>query len=124
MSAPMSAAMVRRRFRPTRRPPSFKPTRKGIRRALWTVPLLLIAGALLDPSLIPPLGPLAAQPELTLVPGFMVEAAAVVPGGAWPGSMHPYYEVDYPAVEAYLKDAPGVLDAHLAAAPETERRDS
>ena len=63
---------------------------------------------------------LAAQPELTLVPGFMVEAAAIVPGGAWPGSMHPLYEIDYPAVEAYMKDEPGVLEAHLAAAPENQ----
>jgi glutaconate CoA-transferase subunit A len=62
---------------------------------------------------------LSAQPELTLVPGFMVEAAAVVPRGAWPGSMHPLYEVDYPAVEAYLKDESGALEAHLASAPET-----
>jgi glutaconate CoA-transferase subunit A len=61
---------------------------------------------------------LAAQPELTLVPAFMVEAAAVVPRGAWPGSMHPLYEVDYPAVEAYLQDEVGVLEAHLASAPE------
>jgi glutaconate CoA-transferase subunit A len=61
---------------------------------------------------------LAAQPELTLVPGFMVEAFAIVPRGAWPGSMHPLYEIDYPAVEAYMKDEPGVLEAHLAAAPE------
>lgn len=59
----MSAAMSRKRFRPTRRPPSFKPTRSGIRRALWLVPLLLIAGALLDPSLIGPFGPLAAPAE-------------------------------------------------------------
>jgi glutaconate CoA-transferase subunit A len=64
---------------------------------------------------------LAAQPELTLVPGFMVEAAAVVPSGAWPGSMHPLYEVDYPAVEAYLRDEAGALEAHLAAAPEQDR---
>jgi glutaconate CoA-transferase subunit A len=63
---------------------------------------------------------LAAQPELTLVPGFMVEAAAIVPGGAWPGSMHPLYEIDYPAVEVYMKDEPGVLEAHLAAAPENQ----
>jgi glutaconate CoA-transferase subunit A len=62
---------------------------------------------------------LAAQPELTLVPGFMVEAAAIVPRGAWPGSMHPLYEIDYSAVEAYLKDEPGALEAHLASAPET-----
>jgi len=61
---------------------------------------------------------LAEQPELTLVPGFMVEAAAIVPRGAWPGSMHPLYEVDYPAVEAYLRDEPGGLETHLAAAPE------
>lgn len=40
-----------------------KPTRSGMRRALWLVPLLLLAGALLDPSLIPPFGPIAAPPE-------------------------------------------------------------
>jgi|SRR5688572_5967239 len=61
---------------------------------------------------------LAAQPELTLVPGFMVEAAAIVPRGAWPGSMHPDYEIDYPAVERYMEDKPGVLGAHLQEAPE------
>jgi glutaconate CoA-transferase subunit A len=66
---------------------------------------------------------LAAQPELTLVPGFMVEAAAVVPRGAWPGSMHPLYEVDYPAVEAYLRDEEGALEAHLGSAPEAKRDD-
>lgn len=64
---------------------------------------------------------LAAQPELTLVPGFMVEAAAIVPAGAWPGSMHPLYEIDYPAVERYLEDAPDALEAHLAAAPEARK---
>jgi glutaconate CoA-transferase subunit A len=61
---------------------------------------------------------LRAQPELTLVPGFMVEAAAIVPRGAWPGSMSPMYEIDYPAVKSYLRDEEGALDAHLAAAPE------
>jgi glutaconate CoA-transferase subunit A len=64
---------------------------------------------------------LREQPELTLVPGFMVEAAAVVPRGAWPGSMHPYYEIDYPAVERYMEDTPGVLERHLAVAPEAAR---
>ena len=62
---------------------------------------------------------LAAQPELTLVPGFMVEAAAIVPRGAWPGSMHPDYEIDYPAVETYMKDEPGTLERHLSSAPES-----
>ncbi len=61
---------------------------------------------------------LREQPELTLVPGFMVEAAAVVPQGAWPGSMHPYYEIDYPAAERYMEDRDGVLERHLADAPE------
>jgi glutaconate CoA-transferase, subunit A len=55
------------------------------------------------------------------VPGFMVEAVAIVPHGAWPGSMHPLYEIDYPAVERYMQDAAGVLDAHLAEAPEARQ---
>jgi len=55
--------MAKKRFVPRRRAPSFKPTRRGIRRALWLVPILAIAGALLDPSLIAPIGPLAAPAE-------------------------------------------------------------
>lgn len=58
------------------------------------------------------------RPELTLVPHFLVEAVSIVPDGAWPGSCWPHYAVDYPAVEAYMDDAPGVLQAHLDAAPE------
>jgi glutaconate CoA-transferase subunit A len=50
----------------------------------------------------------------------MVEAVAIAPRGAWPGSMHPLYEIDYSAVAQYMKDAPGVLEAHLAAAPEVQ----
>jgi glutaconate CoA-transferase subunit A len=60
-----------------------------------------------------------ARPELTLVPGFMTHAVAVVPRGAWPGSCWPLYEVDYPAVEAYM-DREGSLEAHLAHAPEAQ----
>ena len=58
------------------------------------------------------------QPELTLVPHFLVEAISIVPDGSWPGSCWPHYAVDYPAVEAYMDEAPGVLQAHLDAAPE------
>lgn len=58
------------------------------------------------------------QPELTLVPYFMVEAFAIVPNGAWPGSCWPEYEVDYESVERYMCDAPDVLSAHLDEAPE------
>jgi glutaconate CoA-transferase, subunit A len=67
---------------------------------------------------------LRARPELTLVPAFMVEAIAIVPNGAWPGSMHPLYALDYPAVDCYMHDEPGVLEAHLAAAPEHKRNAS
>ena len=59
----------------------------------------------------------ASRPELTLVPDFMVEAVAIVPQGAWPGSSHPDYGVDYAAVERYVH-GPADLDAHLAEAPE------
>ena len=62
-----------------------------------------------------PVASFQERPELTLIPGFMVEAVAVVPNGAWPGSCWPLYEVDYPAVEAYMQSA-GLPEAHLAAA--------
>lgn len=55
--------MLRPRFRPARRPPSFKPKRRDVRYLLLFAPLLLVAGGLLDPSLIEPVGPLADQPE-------------------------------------------------------------
>jgi len=85
----------------------------------WDHPLTRAAKrVLVTAERLAPSEALAAQPELTLVPGFMVEAVAVVPRGAWPGSMHPLYEVDYAAVENYLRDEDGALEAHLAAAPE------
>lgn len=64
-----------------------------------------------------PLQSFLDRPELTLIPSFMVQAVAIVPLGAWPGSCWPLYEVDYPAVERYM-DTDGELAAHLAAAPE------
>ncbi len=89
----------------------------------WDHPLTRAARrVLVTAEKLVPTSVLAAQPELTLVPGFMVEAATVVPRGAWPGSMHPFYEIDYPAVEAYLKDEPGALEAHLAASPESREQ--
>lgn len=59
-----------------------------------------------------------AQPEMTLIPHFLVEAVSIVPNGAWPGSCWPHYEVDYPSVEAYLEDGEAALKNHLDAAPE------
>lgn len=55
--------MTVKRFKPNRRPPSFKPKRRDVRFLLLFAPLLLIGGALLDPSLIEPIGPLAAAPQ-------------------------------------------------------------
>ena len=55
--------MTGNRFKPNRRPPSFRPKRTDVRRALWFIPLLLLGGALLDPALIAPIGPMAAPAE-------------------------------------------------------------
>lgn len=85
----------------------------------WDHPLTRAAKrVLVTAEKLVPTERLAAQPELTLVPGFLVEAAAIVPKGGWPGSMHPEYDIDYPAAEHYMQDAPGILEEHLAAAPE------
>ncbi len=85
----------------------------------WDHPLTRAAKRILiTAEKLVPTDRLREQPELTLVPGFMVEAVAITPNGAWPGSMHPYYDIDYPAVEHYMQDADGVLESHLAAAPE------
>ena len=85
----------------------------------WDHPLTRAAKrVLITAEKLVPTDRLREQPELTLVPGFLVEAAAVVPGGAWPGSMHPYYDIDYPAVEKYLEDGESALVQHLAVAPE------
>ena len=62
-----------------------------------------------------------ARPELTLIPHFMVEAMAIVPNGAWPGSCWPDYEVDYEAIERYLSSDAQSLDRHLSAGPEVKR---
>lgn len=53
------------RFRPRRRAPSFKPQRRDVRQLLWFAPLLLLFGAMLDPSLIQPIGPLAATERVS-----------------------------------------------------------
>lgn len=44
--------------------PKVRPSRKGWRRGLLYTPLLLLIGAMFDPSLIPPFGPLAAPSEV------------------------------------------------------------
>lgn len=71
---------------------------------------------------VAPVESFQARPELTLVPHFMVEAVAVVPHGAWPGSCWPDYGVDYPSVQSYLRDDDGALGEHLSAAPEAKEQ--
>jgi glutaconate CoA-transferase subunit A len=74
--------------------------------------VLVVAERMVDTSVF------TAQPEATLVPHFMVEACAVVPHGAWPGSCWPAYGVDYPAVEQYLEPGDAALATHLSHGPE------
>jgi glutaconate CoA-transferase subunit A len=74
--------------------------------------VLVVAERLVDTAVF------TATPEATLVPHFMVEAFAVVPNGAWPGSCWPLYEIDYPAVEDYLAEGPDALARHIARGPE------
>lgn len=60
-----------------------------------------------------------ARPELTLVPGFMVAAAAHVPQGAWPGSLSPVYDINYDEVQAYVDESKGgEIAQHMARSPE------
>jgi glutaconate CoA-transferase subunit A len=63
---------------------------------------------------------LQLRPELTLVPGFLVKGACVVPNGAWPGSLEPDYSVNYEEVKFYIDEAEGRLQQHMARAPEAQ----
>lgn len=67
-------------------------------------------------------GELEQRPELQQIPGFLVTAVALAPGGAWPGSCYPLYDYDPAAVRDYLArsaDA-GTLAVYL---DETAARD-
>ena len=55
--------MAKPRFKLNRNAAPLRTSRKNVLRSLWLVPLLLIAGALLNPAYIRPFGPFAAQPE-------------------------------------------------------------
>ena len=55
--------MARSPFSFRRNAAPLRTTRKRALRSLWVVPLLLVAGALLNPAYIRPFGPFAAQPE-------------------------------------------------------------
>ena len=72
-------------------------------------------GVIVTAERIVPTDELAARPELTKVPGFLVRAVVHAPGGAWPGSCHPLYDYDPAAVQPYLDAAgePELLAAYL-----------
>lgn len=72
---------------------------------------------------IVPTAEFTRQPELTLVPGFLVAAVVEAPGGAWPGACWPDYATDEPAVWAYLEAS---RDSEKLAQylEETRRRDA
>lgn len=74
--------------------------------------VLVVAERVVEPEVF------TEQPEVTLIPYFMVQAYAIVPQGAWPGSCWPDYEIDYPAVQSYIEEGDEALQKHLQAAPE------
>ena len=59
-------------------------------------------GVILSAERIVPRDHLAAQPELTVIPGLLVRAVVLAPGGARPCSSTPDYDVDRAGVERYL----------------------
>ncbi len=73
---------------------------------------------------IVPEGMIREQPELTLLPGFLVEAVIPVPFGAHPTGMFRYYDFDREHVAAYMKAAKSsevfrqYLDEYVFGVPE------
>ncbi len=67
---------------------------------------------------------LAAEPERTAIPDFLVAAVVEAPGGAAPCSCHPHYGVDKAEMERYMRltrEADG-LAAYLESTDRAEAR--
>src|SRR5699024_5738756 len=62
------------------------------------------------------------EPNRTLIPGFMVEAIAISPKGAWPGTCFLHYDVDHEEIKNYLEGEISLND-HLNKAPEIKNRE-
>ena len=58
--------------------------------------VILTTEKIVDPEEI------AAEPERTAIPGFLVKAVVETPGGASPCSCHPYYGVDKDEMARYM----------------------
>ncbi len=56
-----------------------------------------------------------AQPELTILPGFLVDAVVELPFGAHPTGMYRYYDPDFAFMDAYYAASrdPAAFRAHL-----------
>lgn len=54
---------------------------------------------------IVPRGDFVAQPELTALPGFLVDMVVEAPRGAWPTSCAGHYDYDAPFLSAYMAAA-------------------
>ncbi len=80
-------------------------------------------GVLVTAERIVPTETLAREPELTMVPHFLVRAVVHAPAGAWPGSCTPYYEIDRAGVAAYLAATadPAAFRRYLATPDEALR---
>lgn len=60
-------------------------------------------GVILTAEKIIPTEEFARAPELTQIPHFLTRAVVELPGGAFPGSCHPYYDYDPAGVKKYLE---------------------
>ena len=69
---------------------------------------------------------IAAEPERTTIPGFLVQAVVETPGGAAPCSCHPYYGVDKDEMDRYmaLTQNQGGLREYLASTDKTYAQDA
>jgi glutaconate CoA-transferase subunit A len=59
-------------------------------------------GVIITAEDIFPVGHFSEEPELTVVPGFMVQAVVHVPGGAGPCSCHPIYGIGEAEMRRYM----------------------
>ncbi len=69
---------------------------------------------------------IAAEPERTAIPGFLVKAVVETPGGASPCSCHPYYGVDKEEMGRYLTltREEGGLRKYLASTDQKREQDA
>ncbi len=82
--------------------------------------VILTTEKIVDPEEI------AAEPERTTIPGFLVKAVVETPGGASPCSCHPFYDVDKTEMRRYmaLTQNQDGLREYLASTDRTHAQDA